>query len=253
MILSFTNNSNLHKSITMKKKQQSTPYLHSNNQISRRDVIKLGLTTGTLSLTGIACSNSTAKPAQWTPRQTEGPFYPIHDQRDKDIDLTLVHGRGKHAEGDVIHVRGRVLDTNGNLLNRAFVEIWQANKWGRYRHARDPNRAPLDPNFQGWGQTVSNERGEYGFKTILPGAYPAGPGWTRPPHIHFKVAKKGFMPLTTQMYFPGQTLNEIDRILQSHSPAEQKMLIATEQSDDNDANSTDGNRIFVFDIVLRGA
>jgi protocatechuate 3,4-dioxygenase beta subunit len=183
----------------------------------------------------------------WTPRQTEGPFYPIHEQTDKDVDLTQINGKKHQAIGQVIHVQGRVLDTDGNVLKNAFVEIWQANTWGRYRHKRDPNTAPLDPNFQGWGQTTTGAKGRYSFKTILPGAYPAGPDWKRPPHIHFKISKPGFHALTTQMYFPGQRLNEADLILQNLPAAQREMVIAKRQ------NNEDDKPVFVFDIVLRSA
>jgi len=196
-------------------------------------------------ITGASCSNKGSANLLWTPQQTEGPFYPVQDQADKDVDLTLIEGKSEHAEGDVILVRGRVLDTNANTIPNAFVEIWQANKWGRYSHYKDPSNAPLDPNFQGWGQTRTDAEGNYGFKTIKPGAYPAGPGWTRPPHIHFKASADKFYPVTTQMYFPGEALNREDRILLNLSESDQRMVIAKRQSD-NEPES-----IFIFDIVLR--
>jgi protocatechuate 3,4-dioxygenase beta subunit len=211
----------------------------------RRTVIKFGLGAGML-LTGGACSKAqTQGNSHWTPRQTEGPFYPVQQQADKDVDLTMIDGHSERAKGQVIRVQGRVLDTNGEILTNAFVEIWQANSEGKYRHPRDPNNAPIDPNFQGWGQTNTSAQGRYGFKTIKPGAYPAGPDWTRPPHIHFKAAKDGFASLTTQMYFPDEQLNNIDRILQSLTEPEQRVVIAKRQTGDA------GEPVFHFDIVLR--
>ena len=54
-----------------------------------------------------------------------------------------------------------------------------------------------------------NERGEYRFMTVHPGAYP----WTnhhnawRPSHIHFSLFGNAFISrLVTQMYFPGDPL-----------------------------------------------
>jgi protocatechuate 3,4-dioxygenase beta subunit len=210
-------------------------------------LLKLGLGAGLIPVIGALTARQANSSSIATPGQTEGPFYPIQDQSDKDVDLTIVEGRTEHAKGQIINVRGRVLDTKGAVLSNAFVEIWQANTWGRYSHKRDPNNAPLDPDFQGWGQTYSDANGYYGFKTILPGAYPAGPGWTRPPHIHFKVAKKNYQPLTTQMYFPDQELNKADLILQHLSKAEQQMVIAKRQSTNGDQT------VFEFDIVLRSS
>jgi len=72
----------------------------------------------------------------------------------------------------------------------------------------------------------SGTAGGFRFHTVMPGSYPAGPGWERPPHIHFKVMKRGFVELITQMYFPGHPLNETDRLLQRKTDAEQKLMIA---------------------------
>jgi len=46
--------------------------------------------------------------------------------------------------------------------------------------------APLDPNFQGWARLVADAEGRSRFRTIIPGPYPVGEAWSRPPHIHFK-------------------------------------------------------------------
>lgn len=125
------------------------------------------------------------------------------------------------------------------------VDVWQANAAGRYSHPHDSNPAPLDPNFQSWAIVPSGKNGKFRFKTVIPGAYPAEDGWTRPPHIHFKVSKRGFVELTTQMYFPNQELNDVDRLLQSNSPAEQKLMIA-QQSESEPA-------IFRYQIVIEKA
>jgi protocatechuate 3,4-dioxygenase beta subunit len=97
-----------------------------------------------------------------------------------------------------------------------MVEIWQACQTGRYSHpGDDDNPAPLDPNFQYWGIAITDADGKYDFKTIVPGHYPAGEKWIRPPHIHFKVHKLGIRELITQMYFAGNQYNESDLILKN--------------------------------------
>ncbi len=96
-----------------------------------------------------------------------------------------------------------------------LVELWQCNAAGRYRHPVDQHDAPLDPNFDGVGQVVTNERGEYRFLTIKPGAYPwrnTANSW-RPAHIHFGIFGPAFATrLITQMYFPGDPLLAFDAI-----------------------------------------
>ncbi|MGJ8662397.1 MAG: hypothetical protein ACSHWU_02050 [Marinicella sp.] len=163
---------------------------------------------------------------QPTPEDVKGPFYPLTAQQDQDFDLTQVEGKSEAALGDVVFIHGRVLDTEGNPIKGATVDIWQANAAGRYNHPHDENQAPLDPNFQGWAIVQSGTEGEFKFKTVVPGAYPAEVDWLRPPHIHFKVSKLGYVEIITQMYFPQHELNDIDRLLQSKTPAEQAMMIA---------------------------
>jgi protocatechuate 3,4-dioxygenase, beta subunit len=157
-----------------------------------------------------------------TPAQTEGPFYPEETDPNEDTDLT----QGGRAKGQVIFVEGVVTDTLCRPVNGALVEIWQACASGKYDHSGDPNPAPLDPGFQYWGRAVTDATGAYKFKTIVPGAYPAAPGWDRPPHIHFKIAKIGYQELTTQLYFKGQKLNGQDRILRAIPATERERVIS---------------------------
>ena len=199
--------------------------------MNRRHFLK----TGAISILGAASQAkgsleriTTIRP---TPTEIEGPFYPVVAQKDKDFDLTRIKGREHEAMGEPIFITGSVFDTSGHPVENATVDLWQANAAGKYWHPYDPNPAPVDDNFQGWAIVPSGKDGEFRFKTVLPGAYPVSGGWVRPPHIHFKVTKKGYVELTTQMYFPGQPLNEIDRLLQRKSEEEQKLMIAKNYSD----------------------
>ncbi len=167
--------------------------------------------------------------AEPTPSETEGPFHPLMPQKDKDFDLTRVRGRRGSAKGRVIHIEGQVLDTKGRPIEGATVDLWQANAAGRYRHHRDKNKAPLDPGFQGWAIVKSGREGRFRFKTIFPGVYPASADWLRPPHIHFKVSKSGYVDLTTQMYFPNQKLNDSDLLLIQKSNKDVERMIAKQQ------------------------
>lgn len=163
-----------------------------------------------------------------TPPQTEGPYYPVHDQLDKDNDLTSVAGREGRAAGQVIYVRGRVQDRTCRPIEGARVEIWQASANGRYHHPRDQgNPAPLDPSFQYWGTTRTDREGGYLFKTILPGRYYAGRNWMRPAHIHFKIHRAGLPEVTTQMYFAGDPYHRGDYIL-NDVPAEERARVIVE-------------------------
>jgi protocatechuate 3,4-dioxygenase beta subunit len=179
-----------------------------------------------------------------TPHQILGPYFPVATKPAARADLTTIEGRKGRAEGEVIEVRGRVLNRDGMPVEGAKLVIWQANSFGRYRHPNDTNAAPLDENFDGFAEIVSGSDGTYRIKTVKPGAYPAGPDWTRPPHVHFEVVGK-FERLITQMYFAGEPLNTSDRFLTSVSDPE--LLIAAPVPDTGGVGSS---RIWRFDIVL---
>ena len=142
-----------------------------------------------------------------TPNQIEGPFYP-----DMDNNLTQVQGAKKSPIGKTIYIHGRVFGKKGNPVERAVVEIWQTDNNGIYNHAGDPRQAQRDVNFQFFGRSVTDKEGRYTFKTIKPAAYAVRDNWQRPPHIHFKVYRRGFEDLTTQLYFSGDPLNTKDGI-----------------------------------------
>ncbi len=193
--------------------------------IKRRQLIQSG--AAVFGLLGLAKVNE-AKARELcglTPKQTEGPFYPIQNQADKDTDLTFVDGSGGVALGDVVLVRGVVKDQHCVPVKGALVEIWQACATGKYNHPADPNTAALDPNFQYWGKAVTDAAGNYQFKTIIPGAYPASEDWMRPPHIHFKIAALGYQELITQMYFFGNEFNSTDLILLAIPESERDSVI----------------------------
>jgi protocatechuate 3,4-dioxygenase beta subunit len=214
--------------------------MDSDKTLQRRNFLKLGVGA-------IALSAPLAKAAELclgpTPEQTEGPFYPIKDQADKDWDLVLVKGRAKPAKGEIVFIQGRVLDADCNPVPDALVEIWQACASGKYNHPNDPNTATLDPDFQYWGRAITDVDGKYQFRTIKPGAYPADADWWRPPHIHYKVHKRGFVELTTQLYFEGEKLNDDDKILQRLSRADQEKVI----------RPVDANKVLTFDLTIEKA
>jgi protocatechuate 3,4-dioxygenase, beta subunit len=191
----------------------------------RRNFLKSYLLLGTLVATDWIIPSLSYSNCNLTPRESSGPFYPLDYPTDRDNDLTYLKDKSKKANGEIIYINGIVQDDNCQPISKAFIEIWQACATGRYNHPEDQNSAELDPNFQYWGKAVTNKRGEYGFKTIKPGSYPASWFWTRPPHIHFTVRSLNHFELTTQMYFSGESLNNKDRLLQNHSKKEREKCI----------------------------
>ena len=195
-------------------------------KISRRKIIQFGVLSGLAGALGVNAGIAKALTLMPTPSETEGPFYPVKDQQDKDADLTQIEGHAAVAHGRHIIIGGRVQDVAGHPVANAMLDIWQADASGRYRHPRDPNPAKADENFQGRAIIHSDENGFFRFKTVTPGAYPASIAWTRPPHIHFKISKPGYRMLTTQMYFPDEKLNGSDLLLNAKPLAQRAAMTA---------------------------
>ncbi len=162
------------------------------------------------------------------------------------------HG-AKRAIGQLINVRVRVVDEGGAPVPGALVEVWHCNAAGKYIHPNDGNDAPGDPNFYGAARLVTGDSGLVELRTIKPGAYPVPDtgGWWRPPHIHFSVWGRVWLSrLVTQMFFPGEPLNEFDAILNAvRDPAARGRCIAEL------APTARGPRdalVYDYQIVVRG-
>ena len=178
-----------------------------------------------------------------TPRQTPGPFYPRTLPLDIDNDLARVSGHARDAAGIITHVSGRILARNGAPVADAKVEIWQCDSHGRYHYVDDRNPTSLDPDFQGYGTTVSARDGGYRFRTIRPVPYPG-----RTAHIHFTVTAPRGRRLVTQMYVAGEPLNERDPVLAQiqDSAARAAVIVALAPAPQVEAAALAGS----FDIVM---
>lgn len=141
-----------------------------------------------------------------------GPVFG-HNRLDP-LDADLIHNYSRDGEpiGERIILHGKVVDEYARPVRNTLVEIWQANAGGRYRHVKDGYLAPLDPNFGGCGRCLTDEDGNYIFRTIKPGPYPwrnNGSDW-RPAHIHFSIFGDAFAQrLVSQIYFEGDPLISI--------------------------------------------
>jgi len=141
-----------------------------------------------------------------TPKQTEGPFYPDHLPLDTDNDLIVLNDSLTPAVGRITHLSGRILDSRGQPIRNAVIEIWQVDGNGVYLHTGDKHAA-REKNFQGFGRFLTGSTGEYYFRTIKPVAYPG-----RTPHIHCAIKMKGRDKWTTQCYVKGEPANESDGV-----------------------------------------
>jgi catechol 1,2-dioxygenase len=140
-----------------------------------------------------------------TPRTIEGPLYVAG--------APLCQGFARMDDGseDTIatpmFLDGQVLDTLGQPIAGALVDLWQADSKGNYSHF-DKSQSPFNLRRR----IVTDTQGRYRVRSIVPSGYgcnPQGPTQEclnhlgrhgqRPAHIHFFVSAPGYEHLTTQI------------------------------------------------------
>jgi protocatechuate 3,4-dioxygenase beta subunit len=138
-----------------------------------------------------------------SPNVTQGPYYPLaaNIPLDKDNDLVQLNDSLTAAAGIVTYVSGRVLDSSGNPIRGALIELWHADNGGNYTYSASANRNPsADPGFAGFGQFLTGKSGAYKFRTVKAGLYN---GRTR--HYHFGVTIPGQLTRSTSQTFWNET------------------------------------------------
>lgn len=131
------------------------------------------------------------------PQVTQGPYYPLADDipLDNDNDLVQLNNNTSIAKGTVSYLSGRILDTSGNPVKNALIELWHCDAptintgaaQCQYLYSTGAGRnASMDANFAGFGQFLTGSSGAYKFRTVKAGLYN---GRTR--HYHISVTFPG--------------------------------------------------------------
>jgi hydroxyquinol 1,2-dioxygenase len=115
------------------------------------------------------------------------------------------------AKGDPMRVQGRILDTEGNPIAGAKIDVWQANDEGFY----DVQQKGIQPDFNLRGVFRTGVDGAYHFRAVKPSFYPIpadGPVGRllaalgrhpyRPAHLHYIIEAPGFARLVTHIFDP---------------------------------------------------
>jgi protocatechuate 3,4-dioxygenase, alpha subunit len=174
-----------------------------------------------------------------TPSQTIGPF--LHIELPYDGEARLV----EPSHSGAIRLLGTITDGEGDPVNDALVEIWQANAEGRYAHPEDHREdVPLETGFTGFGRCATDHEGRFEFLTVKPGAVPGPDGQLQAPHIDVSVFARGLLNrLVTRIYFPDEAeANAVDPVLSLiEDDAQRKTIVACQD---------DG--ALRFDIRLQG-
>jgi protocatechuate 3,4-dioxygenase beta subunit len=195
---------------------------YNNSGFTRRHFLG-SLAVGSIGTAAYYTPGVFAEQLTQTPSQTEGPFYPNKMPLDTDNDLLVINDAITPAVGEITHLSGRILDSRGEPIKNAVVEIWQVDNNAAYIHTGSMNGDKRDANFQGFGRFLTGSTGEYSFRTIKPVPYPG-----RTPHIHFAVKVKGQNKFTTQCYVKGHQGNEGDGILKGMRDAKARNSLMVE-------------------------
>jgi hydroxyquinol 1,2-dioxygenase len=116
------------------------------------------------------------------------------------------------ASGEPLYVSGRVLDTAGQPVSDAILNVWQSDDRGLYdvQDHFDPSK------MWGRGRIRCDAEGRYAFWSVMPTAYPAPMDaalgeliyattrrWWRPAHLHFAIQTEIADPLVTHIFVRG--------------------------------------------------
>ena len=181
-----------------------------------------------------------------TPSQTVGPYfaYCLTPQQ-YGYDFNEFAGNlliDDETEGERIHLVGRVLDGDGNAVDDAIIEIWQADAQGRYAHPADPRGSNLA--FKGFGRygTGTDPELRFMFDTVKPGSVEG-----QAPHITMCVMCRGMLSHAfTRIYFADEAAaNADDTVLATVPEDRRETLIAGREE-------TSAGIVYRFDVHLQG-
>jgi hydroxyquinol 1,2-dioxygenase len=131
-----------------------------------------------------------------------GPFY-IEGMPDREYGENMAF-----TAGEAVLVRGRVVNTHGDALAGAVLDVWQTAENGMY--SGQDSTQPFG-NLRGRYRTDAD--GYFAIRTIVPVCYPIptdGPvgrmlntanrhPW-RPAHLHFMIQRPGYRKLVTHLF-----------------------------------------------------
>jgi len=159
--------------------------------------------------------------------QDEGPYHREAQPERRDV----VEDR----DGAALQLGIRLIDSRGEPLRGATVEIWHCDALGRYSGFPPPDRSVVataetaprgkylpDQTFLR-GRQVTDQSGMVEFRTIYPGWYQG-----RTVHIHV-IVRADSCVFTSQLYFP-DSIN--DRVLASPPYAQRPGRDTTNDSDE---------------------
>jgi protocatechuate 3,4-dioxygenase beta subunit len=159
-----------------------------NTRLNRREILENCIVKGLL-VAGVPMSASNLL-ALWqngerggwkaTPEEVLGPFFKKGAPNVKNL-------RSTGDPGVPLRVAGKIVNTQGEPVSGARVDLWHADHHGRY-------------DVQGYRYRTKLEiesAARYEVDTVMPGHYADRPAQ----HIHYLISAPGHKTLITQLYF----------------------------------------------------
>jgi protocatechuate 3,4-dioxygenase, alpha subunit len=168
-------------------------------------------------------------PLRPTPSQTVGPFFHI-GLPGPEAPSELI----PPDQAGAVRIVGTVFDGNGEPVSDALLEIWQANRAGRYAHPEDTrDEIPREEGFKGFGRCATDADGRFEFVTVKPGPVPAAGAGVQAPHIDVSLFARGLLKrLVTRVYFPDEAeANQADPVLRGISDPEVRSTLVARDED----------------------
>jgi hydroxyquinol 1,2-dioxygenase len=185
--------------------QQACGVIARLGQLTTRSHNEVVLGAGSLGLSALVCLLNNGDHGQAeTTANLMGPFWRMDSPRTENGGSIV----RSETPGMPVFVAAWVSDCQGQAVEGAEVDVWQASSEGFYEN-QDPAQA--DMNLR--GKFTTDADGHIAFRTIKPVGYPipvSGPVGEllraqgrhnmRPAHIHFMIHKLGYKTQFAQVY-----------------------------------------------------
>ena len=145
-----------------------------------------------------------------------GPFH-VQNAPKKEMGENINYD----GKGEPAFIFGMVKDIEGNPINGAEIDVWQANEDGFY----DIQQPDVQPEMNLRGVFTTIEDGKYWFRSVKPKfysiptdgpvgdmIYATGRHPNRPAHLHYIVSAPGYKSVVTHVFVKGSEYLDSDAV-----------------------------------------
>ena len=215
------------------------------------------LLSDTLGVSMLVDAINNRKPSGASPSTVLGPFH-VPDAPELAMGANICLDN----KGEPMRLSGRILDTRGNPVAGAKLDVWQANDEGFY----DVQQKGIQPDFNLRGVFRTGADGAYSFRAVKPKFYPIpddGPVGRlldqlgrhpfRPAHFHYIIEADGYDRLVTHIFDPADPYIDSDAVFGVKKELMAEFVKVTDPARIKEAGFDKPFYDVHFDFVLSGA